>query len=367
MPRRTSARLEVRNAAPGRRARHPRADRPRLSRLRELQRRQVRGQINNFPEGQFVAVFEGAIVGYCASSRIDEAVALAPHDWATITGNGFGSRHDPDRRLALRIEMAVDDRQRGLRIGKRLYDARRALAERLELRGIVFGGRMPGYAPGKSQGRRARKNIWRRSGRASCATGDRLPAGQRLPADRRARRLSARPTRRRGALPRTWSGATRTSTRTSRPRSACRAASKASAWPPSSSRRARSRISPSSCGNVEYFVDVAAGLPGGLRRLSRTVHPVAAVVRDREAVADGGDRPDDRTSRADRRRAVAHGAALQHQHRRRLAPDAHRRRQHPERRLRLPARRLGPRAGEDPPDPQRSLLVEDQGRQTAST
>ena len=112
---------------------------------------QVRGQINNFPDGQFVAILEGTIVGYCASSRIDEAVALAPHDWATITGNGFGSRHDPTGDWLYGVEMAVDERQRGLRIGKRLYDARRALAERLELRGIVFGGRMPGYARVKSK------------------------------------------------------------------------------------------------------------------------------------------------------------------------------------------------------------------------
>lgn len=107
---------------------------------------QIRGQINAFPEGQFVAILEGAVVGYCASSRIDETIALAPHDWATISGNGFGSRHDATGDWLYGIEMAVDERQRGLRIGKRLYEARRALAERLELRGIVFGGRMPGYA-----------------------------------------------------------------------------------------------------------------------------------------------------------------------------------------------------------------------------
>jgi predicted N-acetyltransferase YhbS len=111
----------------------------------------IKGQLNNFPEGQFVAVFEGAVVGYCASSRIDEAVALAPHDWATITGNGFGSRHDATGDWLYGIEMAVDERRRGLRIGKRLYEARRVLAERLELRGIVFGGRMPGYARAKAK------------------------------------------------------------------------------------------------------------------------------------------------------------------------------------------------------------------------
>ena len=112
---------------------------------------QITGQINNFPEGQFVAVLEGAIVGYCASSRIDEPLALGQHDWMMITGNGFGSRHDATGDWLYGTEMAVDPRQRGLRIGKRLYDARRALAERLELRGIVFGGRMPNYARASSK------------------------------------------------------------------------------------------------------------------------------------------------------------------------------------------------------------------------
>ena len=98
-----------------------------------------------------MALLEQNVVGYCASSRIDEAIALFPHDWATISGNGFGSRHDATGDWLYSIEMVVDERQRGLRIGKRLYEARRVLAERLELRGIVFGGRMPGYRRAKAR------------------------------------------------------------------------------------------------------------------------------------------------------------------------------------------------------------------------
>jgi predicted amidohydrolase/GNAT superfamily N-acetyltransferase len=153
MPRKSPATLEVRNA-------HPR-DIPGILALIQqaypdtdnYTAGEIRGQLNNFPEGQFVAVFENAVVGYCASSRIDEEIALAPHDWATISGNGFGSRHDPTGDWLYGIELAVDERRRGLRIGKRLYEARRVLAERLELRGIVFGGRMPGYARAKSKAR----------------------------------------------------------------------------------------------------------------------------------------------------------------------------------------------------------------------
>jgi predicted amidohydrolase/GNAT superfamily N-acetyltransferase len=149
MSKKSPARLEVRQARP--------ADVPAILALisraypgiENYSPGQILGQINNFPDGQFVALFEDRIVGYCASSRIDEAVALSPHNWSSITGNGFGSRHDPTGDWLYGIEMAVDERQRGLRIGKRLYEARRALAERLELRGIVFGGRMPGFARAK--------------------------------------------------------------------------------------------------------------------------------------------------------------------------------------------------------------------------
>jgi len=149
MARTSDTRLEVRNAVI--------ADVPAIQRLIARAYPEmagytagvVRGQLNNFPEGQFVALYNGKMVGYCASMRIPGTIALAPHDWDEITGNGFGSRHDPTGNWLYGYEMCVDPKQRGLRIGQRLYDARKALAERLELSGIAFGGRMPGYARAK--------------------------------------------------------------------------------------------------------------------------------------------------------------------------------------------------------------------------
>ncbi len=149
MPKNTAARLEIRQAQTSDISEILALISRAYPGIENYSSGQIRGQINNFPDGQFVAVFEGGVVGYCASSRIDEVFALGPHDWNTISGNGFGSRHDPTGDWLYGIEMAVDERQRGLRIGKRLYEARRSLAERLELRGIVFGGRMPGFARAK--------------------------------------------------------------------------------------------------------------------------------------------------------------------------------------------------------------------------
>ncbi|GGD63147.1 bifunctional GNAT family N-acetyltransferase/carbon-nitrogen hydrolase family protein [Croceicoccus mobilis] len=104
---------------------------------------EIRGQMNNFAEGCFVAKLDGKIVGYCASMRLAQGLAFSPHDWDEITGNGFGSRHDPTGDWLYGYEMCVDPKVRGTRIGRRLYEERRALAERLELTGIVFAGRMP--------------------------------------------------------------------------------------------------------------------------------------------------------------------------------------------------------------------------------
>lgn len=105
----------------------------------------IRGQIANFPDGQFVVEYEGEVVGWCASFIIDEASAFAPHDWAGITGGGFAARHDPDGDWLYGMEVAVDPARRRLRIGQRLYDARKSLCDELGLKGIVFGARLPGF------------------------------------------------------------------------------------------------------------------------------------------------------------------------------------------------------------------------------
>ncbi len=104
----------------------------------------LRGQQAHFPEGQFVAVHEGKVVGFCATFRISEAAAMATHTWSEITGGGFASRHDPNGDWLYGMEVCVDPEFRGLRIGRRLYAARKNICQKLGLRGIVFGGRMPG-------------------------------------------------------------------------------------------------------------------------------------------------------------------------------------------------------------------------------
>lgn len=105
---------------------------------------QIKGQINNFPAGQFVAEFEGQVVGYCATFIADENMALKPHTWDEITADGFASRHDDDGDYLYGMEVFIDPDYRKMRIGQRLYNERKKLCQYLRLKGIVFGGRLPG-------------------------------------------------------------------------------------------------------------------------------------------------------------------------------------------------------------------------------
>lgn len=103
----------------------------------------LRGQINQFPEGQFVAELDGNIVGYCATFIIEGRLAVKSHSWSEITGGGFASRHDPEGDYLYGMEMCVDPKHRGLRIGQRFYNERKKLCIDYGLKGIIFAGRIP--------------------------------------------------------------------------------------------------------------------------------------------------------------------------------------------------------------------------------
>lgn len=112
---------------------------------------ELRGQINNFPEGQLVAEYEGKIVGHCASLIVTERQAFRPHSWSEITAGGYGRPPAENGNILYGMEVCVDPDFRRLRIGERFYRKRRELCEQFELKGIAFAGRMPGYARRKRQ------------------------------------------------------------------------------------------------------------------------------------------------------------------------------------------------------------------------
>ncbi|MEZ5441315.1 MAG: nitrilase-related carbon-nitrogen hydrolase [Lysobacterales bacterium] len=114
--------------------------------LKPYSRAQLTGILSRFPQGQVVAVRGGRVVGFSLSFRLGERIALRPHTWVEITGGGYASRHEEQGSFLYGMEVCVHPDFRRYRIGRRLYLRRQQLAEALNLKGIVFGGRIPTMA-----------------------------------------------------------------------------------------------------------------------------------------------------------------------------------------------------------------------------
>lgn len=100
-----------------------------------------------FPEGQFVAVDTETdeVVGMAASLIIRWDAYDHLDDYNEFTDHGYFTNHDPTGRTLYGAEVIVNPNRRGLGIGTKIYDARRALAERLGLLRIRAGARLAGY------------------------------------------------------------------------------------------------------------------------------------------------------------------------------------------------------------------------------
>ncbi len=101
--------------------------------------------IKKFPEGQIVLKINGKIAGCALSILVTHENLLKTHTYREITANYTFESHSPKGDVLYGIEVFIKPEFRGLRLGRRMYDYRKELAEKLNLRGIVFGGRIPGY------------------------------------------------------------------------------------------------------------------------------------------------------------------------------------------------------------------------------
>lgn len=110
-----------------------------------------KGQLHNhvrcFPEGQIVAEQDGRIVGAVATLIVN--LGLDPyraHTFVGITDGGYFHNHDPAGDTLYGADVYVHPDLRGMGVGHQLYEARRRLCQRLNLRRIVAGGRLHGFA-----------------------------------------------------------------------------------------------------------------------------------------------------------------------------------------------------------------------------
>ncbi|GIX41820.1 MAG: carbon-nitrogen hydrolase [Leptospiraceae bacterium] len=106
---------------------------------------QIKTLLNKFPEGQIVITVNKKIVACALSIIVNYKYFGDEHTYRQITGNYTFSTHDPNGDVLYGIDVFVDPEYQGMRLGRRLYEARKELCENLNLRSIMVGGRIPNY------------------------------------------------------------------------------------------------------------------------------------------------------------------------------------------------------------------------------
>jgi predicted amidohydrolase/ribosomal protein S18 acetylase RimI-like enzyme len=106
---------------------------------------QIHSQLRIFPEGQFCVEYDGQIVASASSLIVDFEQHEEWHNWKAISDSGYIRNHDPVGDTLYGIEIMVDPDFRGLKLARRLYDARKQLARNRNIRRTIIAGRIPGY------------------------------------------------------------------------------------------------------------------------------------------------------------------------------------------------------------------------------
>lgn len=109
------------------------------------QRDQIEKLIAKYPEGQICITVNGELAACALSILVRHALLEDNHTYKEITGNYTFNTHDAAGETMYGIDVFVQRKFRGMRLGRRLYDYRKELCERKNLRAIVFGGRLPNY------------------------------------------------------------------------------------------------------------------------------------------------------------------------------------------------------------------------------
>jgi len=109
-------------------------------------REQIASEIEIFPEGQLCVECDGKLAASSSSLILDYDPKLAWHDWKAVSDDGYIRNHIARGDTLYGIEIMVDPEFRGMKLARRLYDARKEICREHNLARIIIAGRIPGYS-----------------------------------------------------------------------------------------------------------------------------------------------------------------------------------------------------------------------------
>jgi ribosomal protein S18 acetylase RimI-like enzyme len=101
--------------------------------------------IHIFPEGQLCAEINGKIVASASSLIVRLMSQYSDHTWHEITGYGLFTTHDLSGDTLYGADISTHPKLQRKGIGTMLYNVRKNLVIRMNLRRIVIGGRLINY------------------------------------------------------------------------------------------------------------------------------------------------------------------------------------------------------------------------------
>ena len=101
--------------------------------------------IKDFPEGQIAIEDNNRVIAVALTVKCSYERFSRSHTYDDLIGRRDRIKHDPDGDALYGMDMFVSKEYRDLRLGRRLYDARKELCRNLNLRAILAGGRIVRY------------------------------------------------------------------------------------------------------------------------------------------------------------------------------------------------------------------------------
>lgn len=106
-------------------------------------REHLESQLEVFQEGQIYIKYKGKVVAGCSSLIVNFEDYGVNHSFDDITDREYIRNHNPNGTTLYGFDVTVHPEYRKMKLGRRLYEARRELCRKLNLKNIMFGGRIP--------------------------------------------------------------------------------------------------------------------------------------------------------------------------------------------------------------------------------